>query len=116
LNAWDITADALVGASRVLDYTSTRAFLTPKPLAGCPTCPWKATGHEIEIPNVVAKNPAALASFEVGTTAAQVYGERYLIRHGHARIARISQFTAAGLTLGTDVRNYRIAAEKWKVR
>lgn len=71
----------------------------------------RAPGHEVILPDLVVKNPAALATFEAGTTILSAWGERYLVQHGHGRIARIAQFAQAGSTLYFVINNYRIAAE-----
>jgi hypothetical protein len=109
LSAWDYAANAAVAITRVLDYTSTRAFLTPKAIYGCPACTKRAPGHEAILPAFVANNPAILATFEAGSIALSAYGEHRMVRLGHPRIARAIMFAQAGSTLYYVVNNYKIA-------
>jgi hypothetical protein len=109
LSAWDYAADAAVAITRILDYTSTEAFLTPKAIYGCPACTKRAPGHEAILPAFVANNPAILATFEAGSTALSAYGEHRMVRLGHSRIARAIMFAQAGSTLYFVVNNYKIA-------
>jgi hypothetical protein len=109
LSAWDYAADTAVAITRVLDYTSTRAFLTPKAIYGCPACTKRAPGQEAILPAFVANNPAILATFEAGSTALSAYEEHWMVRRGHPRIARAVMFAQAGSTLYFVVNNYKIA-------
>ncbi|HEY4049550.1 MAG TPA: hypothetical protein VGM27_22020 [Acidobacteriaceae bacterium] len=95
--------------THILDYTSTEAFLSPKAIYGCPTCTKRAPGHEEILPAFVANNPATLATFEAGSTTLSLYGEHWMVRHGHAKAARISMLAQAGSSLYFIVKNYEIA-------
>ena len=83
----------LLGAAaglRYLDYqTTVKALSDPTDF------------HEVELPQALVDNHAALAAFEAGTVVVNYWIYRQLVRHGHRRLARAGQIINLGAVGGT---------------
>jgi len=95
---WDRTNRLLfagIGATRALDYTSTRNF--------------QARGRqEILLPNAVVNNSAGFASLEMAATVSSV-GVSYLLhRTGHHKLERWMSIGHMCVTGFGDARNYAL--------
>lgn len=97
LTDWSLLGTA--GVFRYLDYTTTvKALSDPKDF------------HEIELPRALVNNHAGFAAFETGTVVANLWIYRWLVRHGHRRLARAGQVINLGAIGGTVAFNeYNLA-------
>jgi hypothetical protein len=89
---------SLLGAAaglRLFDYRTTVAF-TQDP----------AHFREVELPQALVRNRAALGAFEASTIAVDYFAYRALVGRHHRRMAQVGQSIYVGVMAGTVAWNY----------
>jgi hypothetical protein len=99
--AVDYSLAASIVAERALDFASTEECLR-RPATQC---------HEVELPQSLVHNKAALAAFEVGTASLSLFEQYELTKHGHRKLAWAIQGANAAFMGFAVSHNYRLAAK-----
>jgi hypothetical protein len=72
--------------------------------------------HEAVLNTSLVKSKVGFGFYKAATAGLEVYGAYYLARHGHRRLARLSQVAVIAFTLRTDLHNNHFATTPVIVR
>lgn len=72
----------------------------------------QAQGAQDLMGETIARSPAMLSGVEAAAMAAQVYGSRWAIRHGHRKLATATEWIHLGATVGVVAWNFSIKEQR----